>query len=478
MNKLLIMLVFGALLSACSGIRSVPYPTHFETLDKNAVNFIREVPPVNLNNYAPQQNRASQLMQDRDILVSISGGGARAAAFTLGVLAELENLGQWTELKNTNNALLEIDYFSTVSGGGWGASAYLADVVQLNSSSYSLNTRLPVIERKFLDFSEDNDSCLSRGIEKNITTGVTLGDINAKHGEHVSIPYLFVNTTIESNQSPFVVSREHVKYYRVDHFYACGDDIKYEVSDDVDSLPVSYAVATSGSVPGFHYSSASTTICSDQKLSLSSFCSKGKNDLSQLILIDGGLYDNYGFQTALEILNSAPKDHTKTLIVIDTNADTEIPFTNDRERWNIGVGISSLKKAGFPSKTSSFNRLFNLTAQSMGIKPLVLDFYSAVLSEDELQKVKDLGMLNGLDLLSAHAANQTNCFAEDGTYLDDVSERQEFRSEDCILNNYYRSGLIGKTTYKFDDYYFTLLEQLGKFVVRVNAQKIYAALYE
>lgn len=477
MYKLTTTLLIGVLLGACSNIRSVPYPADFETLDQQAVNFIRNVPSVDLSNYSPQSGREQQWMRNRDIMISISGGGARAAAFSLGVLAELENLGRWIETPTSRNALLEIDYFSTVSGGGWGASSYLADRVQSGSTSYSLNSRMPYIEKKFLNFSEENDSCLARGIENHVTTGVKIGDINSsthspKH------PYLFVNTTIEANQSPFISSPEHVNYYHISHFYACGKDVIHQVKEEGNLLPISYAVATSGSVPGFHYSSATTNICDDPELHQSSFCSSGKNNLSELILIDGGLYDNYGFQNALEILNSASGTDGKTLIVIDSNADTEIPFTNDRDRSNFGVGFSSLTKAGFPGKTSSFNRLFDLTARSMGITPVVLDFYSAALSEEQLHRVQEEGLLDGLDILREHAAKHTNCFADDGTYLDTQAQRENLWSRDCIVNNYYRSGLIGKTTYKFDDYYFTLLEQLGRFVVRVNANEIHAAIYQ
>lgn len=86
--------------------------------------------------YAPQRSVAvSQLSlseyklphlrkgQDKNsvLAVSISGGGSRAMCFGIGVLLGLE------EIKASNSNLLEeVDYFSTVSGGGFAAGYYLS----------------------------------------------------------------------------------------------------------------------------------------------------------------------------------------------------------------------------------------------------------------------------------------------------------------------------------------------------------------
>jgi hypothetical protein len=78
---------------------------------------------VDLSFYKPVQERPGQ---DPNIAfaVAASGGGYRAANFATGALLGLE------ELKDSNspshNALSEVDYFSSVSGGGFAVSAYLA----------------------------------------------------------------------------------------------------------------------------------------------------------------------------------------------------------------------------------------------------------------------------------------------------------------------------------------------------------------
>ena len=78
---------------------------------------------VDLSFYKPVQERAGQ---DANIVLAVatSGGGYRAANFAAGALLGLE------ELKNSNsssgNALSEVDYFSSVSGGGFAVSAYIS----------------------------------------------------------------------------------------------------------------------------------------------------------------------------------------------------------------------------------------------------------------------------------------------------------------------------------------------------------------
>ncbi len=57
------------------------------------------------------------------IAVAISGGGYRASTFALGVMSGLENI----KLKKYNkNFLQAVNYYSTVSGGGFAAAFYLS----------------------------------------------------------------------------------------------------------------------------------------------------------------------------------------------------------------------------------------------------------------------------------------------------------------------------------------------------------------
>ena len=81
-------------------------------------------PTVDLKEYANVQSRPGQ-RSDVAVAVAISGGGMRAANFAAGVLKALEA----TEVRGAgggkSNLLREVDYFSTVSGGGLAAGSYI-----------------------------------------------------------------------------------------------------------------------------------------------------------------------------------------------------------------------------------------------------------------------------------------------------------------------------------------------------------------
>jgi hypothetical protein len=95
---------------------------------------------VDLKQYKSPNLREGQ-NSDRLVVMAASGGGSRAASFTIGIMLELERLGVENEVAESNqqrNVLTEIDFLSTVSGGGWGSSAYIAYLYQKNKYSMTL----------------------------------------------------------------------------------------------------------------------------------------------------------------------------------------------------------------------------------------------------------------------------------------------------------------------------------------------------
>ena len=73
---------------------------------------------MDLSVYKDANRRDKHLRKDLVITVALSGGGLRAANLATGVLLALEQIHH--EKKLRLNLLQEIDYFSTVSGGGFG----------------------------------------------------------------------------------------------------------------------------------------------------------------------------------------------------------------------------------------------------------------------------------------------------------------------------------------------------------------------
>lgn len=82
--------------------------------------------PVQMDGIKSPQLRPGQ-NAELAVAVAISGGGSRAANFGVGVLLGLEELTLPTEHGRT--ALAEVDYLSTVSGGGFAAGTYVGSLV-------------------------------------------------------------------------------------------------------------------------------------------------------------------------------------------------------------------------------------------------------------------------------------------------------------------------------------------------------------
>jgi predicted acylesterase/phospholipase RssA len=92
--------------------------------------------PVRLEAYRPVQDRADGQDPTLAVAVAISGGGHRAGNFGAGVLLGLEEITREaggpspaaTRPARPANALREVDYLSTASGGGLAAAAYVASL--------------------------------------------------------------------------------------------------------------------------------------------------------------------------------------------------------------------------------------------------------------------------------------------------------------------------------------------------------------
>ena len=79
--------------------------------------------PVRMGLYKSPQRRAEQ-DPSLALAAAISGGGLRSGNFAAGVLLGLEALAR--DAPRPTNVLKEIDYLSTVSGGGFAAAAYVS----------------------------------------------------------------------------------------------------------------------------------------------------------------------------------------------------------------------------------------------------------------------------------------------------------------------------------------------------------------
>lgn len=347
-------------------------------------------PDVSL--YAPQSKRPGQKFPERTLILTLSGGGQRAASFALGVMAELEVLnpglttGEYLKL----NYLNEVDYISSVSGGGWGGAAYIFSRLdhqrEADHAPYSLNKEWPVLLARIRAASRGDwieravdDHILGRYTRKKQGKGsLTLGEvfIDRKSKQVPGVPYLIANAAVYENLMPFpytpdVLRRNGIKHYlhrcrKVDaqrvptwHFFSFCE-FNREPHDPY-LFPFAIGVKASSSVPGF---------LKPEVLAKSPPPEDAEENYGALFhLIDGGLYDNLGLFTAEKILDKVKTKHNLTIIVDanvrPTRAETTGRFnryrqfpTLDKMLFHIAEdqGITSKKLAAessFTKKTSA-----------------------------------------------------------------------------------------------------------------------------
>jgi predicted acylesterase/phospholipase RssA len=264
------------------------------------------------------------------LVMTISGGGSRSSNFAKGVLLELENI----RYHANSNVLREIDIFSTVSGGGHAAGAYIASLYEWNyhhDSAYSFN-RFYRNEHNDLNFkykTEPNGFYLlmqrfpanrARKLEKrvddhvllrkNTGSSILLGDLFVKKESHTKVlyPMLVANATNQQSKVRFPFTPDVLDGWQIKSYYHRK---KYVTSKSMDQLPLAAALTASGTVPLM----VPPAVFQD---------SAGR----YIRFVDGGLADNTGVATAMRLItrnfdHEPRKKRRKLLIVDDTPGGVE-----------------------------------------------------------------------------------------------------------------------------------------------------------
>ena len=335
-----------------------------------------------------------------------------------------------------------------------------------------------------------------------ITRGKTFGHLfTSGH----NLPESFINATILRAQTPFVFTQDYLDHYQVKRFGSndwTSDEWQtaWNKTRSLSDVPLGYAASISGSVPPWYYGYANTGICEDNSLGPSSFCNAYLGDdgaMSGLHIVDGGLYDNFGMNTIIELfsgLNYSPETK-RAVIFIDTTTSIQ-PHLNA----NVSGRSAQYSKAkgvrdsmGFPARDAIYSRLRDPVFSALNTKTIVLDLYST----EKFDPIRDAHFIDGSEKYSAltrlenYARSRVSCFTDDRKALraynkwfetlmlrNEASRTQAERevSGDCLANNYYRTGTAMKTSYLADEELFTVMWQLGQLAVRINADKITDAL--
>lgn len=501
-----VLLCASFFLSSCAfiGLKSLPWSPSVDLHDSEAIGFFEDVPRSGPN-LGTGLTVKSIGADDRAIGLAVSGGGMRAAAFTLGVLAELQTLCADQSnapgcADHSPNMLDAIDFISANSGGAWGVSAYLADRADRDLANYNLQEHQSDLIGRFASSAENRVTCWAEQFNEDVTRGATYQRVYAADNP-VPLPAAFINSTLLPSQSPFVFSDAFVDHYRVISFEACHSSRhqRFATQGGIADVPIGYAAATSGSVPGFYYSYARTGLCDAQYFGSASFCHSQMRGgpRNSLHLVDGGIYDNIGFSTLFEIFYSIANSENdqphsvshRAALIIDSNFERRIHSMSDDDADSMSF-MNLITSMGLPSQDARFQRLYLPMLASAGVENVVLlNFFStANFPTDDPNEQHRL--LHGLEALAEFAAFGVDCFDSDGRELD--AERQvrqatagftieralgelKSRGGDCLSENFYRVGTLIETSYKADYFEFLALWQLGQLSVRMNRDRILSA---
>lgn len=384
--------------------------------------------PIDMSGYRSAQDRRGPQDPNLAVAVAISGGGHRAGNFGIGVLLGLEELARRDKLRTV---LGEVDYLSTVSGGGLTAGAYLAslhDYTALRGSAegYSLAfalsddaARLP-LERQLTDpglrghleynyvneiirgaltvatlgnwhrgdFLEScfDDNILGRKWRQRRTgaddASLTMSHVFVPAGSErrPHLPYWAANATTFENAAIFPFTPDHLALYQIcgwrhrmvktscDRTPACETALAYRA-------PLALGLMASGTFPV-----ALPAISLDSSMDANN---------PYLHLLDGGLADNLGVVTAVRMLRQ-DRAARKVLIVIDAYNGPLTPFSNTPRSpamlptaGRVAVGFLNAWRGRYREMTRA---LCAADANGPAIHPIFLSF-------DDLADCKDCSEL-------------------------------------------------------------------------------------
>ena len=388
MRKQYLFGIFTALIFTLSSCSKKIYPDRTLFLKDG-----EPVPTVQLQQYKSVQERPAQ-DKNAAVALAISGGGSRASNLGVGVMLGLEQLFR----RNGNNVLQEIDYLSTVSGGGFAGGAYVYSLFEHYYSEearpYSLqhyvdknikkeleHSYMGSILKNYLNpklwftFADDGDA-LEKAIDDHVLgrkrrqsdpllkdklpkEGLTLGEmfIAKDSARQVQFPMMFANGAILDKMVIFPFSPDILQQYQI-----CGCTHRMKKSDPVNpyDVPLSVGIKASGSFPVLI---SNTTLVSE-------FDEKRK----YLHVVDGGLADNYGYETALDVLSQEDVP-TKVMFIVDANnARMTKTFSKKQRGRNMFKVYAALPYSGLDAKSVTLKPEVYAESSSANVEPIFFGF--------------------------------------------------------------------------------------------------------
>ncbi len=347
-------------------------------------------PTIALDAYRSVQLRPGQ-DEDLALVLCISGGGARAANLGMGILWGLEEIG----LSPKANVLNEVDYFSTVSGGGFAAGAYLSarydQLQQKGADSFSLEGALEEFIRDDLKRSYvwplvksnvniallftpiDDGDALEKAIDNHLLGyrrrrhssdpySLTLGDLFVPAGSarQPRLPMHITNSSTVMGVRIFPFVPNVLEAYQIDGYSHRMRRYYSDEGFDPFSIPLAVGIKSSGSFPVL--------------ISNTTLRSSYHPDRRFLHLMDGAMSDNLGIYTALDVIKQENTSR-KALFIIDAEADNDLPVFSKNESaiWSLKVA-ASLPGSGLYARKAILTKEFEDLIEPLGIEMVYFGF--------------------------------------------------------------------------------------------------------
>lgn len=306
------------------------------------------------------------------LILTFSGGGMRAAAFSYGLLEELNRTK--ISLDGRSRSLLdEVDLISSVSGGSFTAAYYglfgkdiftgFEDRFLKKNIQRSIIIRL-LLPQNWIRLASpvfNRSDLAAEYYDKYLFKGSTFSDIAASEG-----PFVFINSTDMTMGTWFSFSQNQFDL----------------ICSDLSSFPVSRAVAASSAVPVFlspitlrNYAGGcgynmpewmlealkkreTASRRFHQAVNIISYLDAKKRPY--IHLLDGGLSDNLGLRVAMDrvvLIGSAWRAleeigiKTREVVFIVVNAETESDIS-----WNQQENVPTISQALRSSTSALINR--------------------------------------------------------------------------------------------------------------------------
>lgn len=384
-----LLLVGMLILSSCS---KTIYPDRSQFLKDGEL-----APTIDLGVYKSVQDRPDQ-DPDLSIAVAISGGGSRAANLGVGIMLGLEGF----EGSQYQNLLKEVDYLSTVSGGGFAGGSYIAALYDHNrlrpDASFSFKYYVDQRVQEALAYSYagalvranfnprlwfthvDDGDALERAIDDQVlgyksrrkdmgtdAPSIQLGDMFIPKDTElpVRLPMQISNSSTVNTMQIFPFTPGILERYGVVGY-------THRMQKQEEEFPASYTVPLAVGIK----SSGSFPVLISNTTLISTYHPERRF----LHLFDGAMTDNTGYYTALQVLKQETTRH-KILIVIDADAVGNRYTFSEREGALFSLGVAArLPSSGLDARRATLIRDIMDACMPARIEPVFFGFN--VLIED------------------------------------------------------------------------------------------------